>query len=111
MSEQRITGWASTKPGHNRYHFYDEQGKSLCSYQRKPGPLHFADDPKQLSAEDCCSSCDLHILKAKHPERYNSHPTLPVARQSSWQQKQYGAPPPPAASSAPPPAGDQLKLF
>lgn len=82
-------GWASTKPGKTKYHHYDAKGKSKCNYERQPGPLHFAPDPSKLSANECCSACDLHILKAKHPERFNNHPSLPIANQSTWQRKQY----------------------
>jgi hypothetical protein len=105
-------GWASTKPGKTKYHYYGADGKSQCNYERQPGPLHFADDPGQLAASDCCSSCDLHLLKAKHPERFNSHPSLPIDRQSTWQRKQYDPKTePPAVTPSPPAVTTQLGLF
>ncbi|GAA4349929.1 hypothetical protein GCM10023185_07070 [Hymenobacter saemangeumensis] len=109
-----IEGWASTNPGTTKYHHYGPDGQSKCSYQKGTGTsLHFHPQPEQLTPAECCTSCDLHILKAKHPERFNNHPTLPIDRQSKWQQKQYGtqAPEAPAPQPTPPPAATQLTLF
>ena len=72
-------GWASTKPGQTKYHHYDAQGVSKCSYQRQPGPLHFHPDPKQLTAQECCSSCDLHILKAEQAAKRAAPKPKPAA--------------------------------
>ena len=58
-------GWASTKPGQTKYHYYDRKGISTCSYQRELGPLHYAENPGQLTPAECCSSCDLALLKAE----------------------------------------------
>jgi hypothetical protein len=106
-------GWASTKPGQTKYHHYDAKGKSKCNYERQPGPLHYAPDPAQLTAQDCCSACDLAILKVKHPERFNNHPSIPIARQSAWQQKQYGSQPAQPKVEKPKPSAptQQLGLF
>ena len=64
MSESITTGWASTKPGYNRYHFYDAEGQSLCSYQRKPGVLHPWTGTRKIP-EDACSSCELHFERRR----------------------------------------------
>lgn len=58
-------GWASTKPGKTKYHHYDRKGESACNYQREAGPLHYHPDQKALTPAECCSSCDLHMLKAQ----------------------------------------------
>ncbi len=91
--ESNCEGWASTKPGKTKYHHYGPDGKSKCNYERQPGNLHYADDPRKLTAAECCSACDLHLLKAKNPGRYNNHPSLPIASQSKWQRKQYDSKP------------------
>ncbi len=108
-------GWASTKPGKTKYHHYHANGNSLkseCNYERKPGPLYYQMDPV---ASERCSACDLHLFKAKHPEKFNNHPSIPIERQSAWQKKQYGlkeiAPdvlPPKVVDDAP---NNQLDLF
>jgi hypothetical protein len=58
-------GWASTDPGHTKYHHYGPDGKSKCNYQKNHGPLHFAPNASALLPSECCSACDLHLLKAK----------------------------------------------
>ena len=58
MAEQlHQIGWASTKPGRTKYHFYQADGTSLCSYQRQPGALHFA-LPSALSPAQFCEACN-----------------------------------------------------
>ena len=57
MTEQP-NGWASTKPGRTKYHFY-RAGESLCSYLRKPGQLHFA-SPGSLQPRQFCEACNHH---------------------------------------------------
>jgi hypothetical protein len=64
MSSLLVTGWASTKPGRTRYHFYDAESQSLCSYQRKPGALHAWTGTRQIP-EDACSSCELHFKRRR----------------------------------------------
>ena len=57
-----ITGWACTKPGQVKHHYYTADGKSLCSYQRKPGPLHPwqpAFSSSRKIPDSACSSCEL----------------------------------------------------
>ncbi len=81
-------GWASTAPGRTKYHHYGADGKSKCSYQKQHGPLHFAPDPKQLTPEECCSSCDLHLLKAKQPEPPRPVPTIPKPTRQAGTQLQ-----------------------
>ena len=66
MSGALTTGWASTKPGRTRYHFYDTKGVSLCSYQRQPGPLHAFTGTRKIP-EDACSSCELHYKRRTAP--------------------------------------------
>jgi hypothetical protein len=58
MAEQaNQIGWASTKPGRTKYHFYLATGASLCSYQRQPGALHFA-MPSALQPRQFCEACN-----------------------------------------------------
>jgi hypothetical protein len=58
MGEQaHQIGWASTKPGRTKYHFYQANGESLCSYQRQPGALHFA-MPSVLQPRQFCEACN-----------------------------------------------------
>ena len=64
--DTNLTGWASTKPGVTKYHYY-EQGNSLCSYQRRPGELH--PYPAGNEPEAACSSCSLHLQKRKGERR------------------------------------------
>lgn len=60
MAEQlHQIGWASTTPGRTKYHFYQADGNSLCSYQRQPGALHFA-MPRDLQQKQFCEACNHH---------------------------------------------------
>ena len=74
------TGWASTKPGRTRFHFYDAAGKSLCSYQRQPGLLHAWTGTRKIP-EDACSSCELHFKRQK-ADTSNARPLPSLPNQS-----------------------------
>ncbi|MDO7853176.1 hypothetical protein [Hymenobacter convexus] len=56
-------GWASTKPGRTKYHFYQATGESLCNYHRQPGELHFA-MPRDLQPRQFCEACNSHRYSA-----------------------------------------------
>jgi hypothetical protein len=49
-------GWATTKIGRNKYHFYQANGESLCNYERQPGELHFA-LRSNLFEKELCEAC------------------------------------------------------
>ncbi|OWP62910.1 hypothetical protein CDA63_11875 [Hymenobacter amundsenii] len=57
--------WASTKPGQTRFHYFDGDGGTLCSYERKAGLLTPWGDAKRVPP-DACSSCLLHFKKGHH---------------------------------------------
>ncbi|MCA8830555.1 hypothetical protein [Hymenobacter pini] len=69
------SSWASTNPGTTKYHYYDGNGQSLCSYERKEGTLHPYTGTEKIPA-DACSSCKLHYQKGHHLEAAAPAPKL-----------------------------------
>jgi len=59
--QQPTVGWACTKKGVTKYHYYTADGKKLCRYQAQPGPLHFWTRIAygRRIPEQACSSCEL----------------------------------------------------
>lgn len=57
--------WASTKPGQTKFHYYDGDGLSLCSYERKTDTLTPWGDPGRMPPQ-ACSSCKLHFQRGDH---------------------------------------------
>ena len=65
-------GWACTKPGQTKYHYYTADGKKLCRYEAQPGLLSFWTKTPygRKTPEDSCSACELaysRLPKAKRP--------------------------------------------
>jgi hypothetical protein len=59
-------GWASTKPGETKYHYYRKGGVSLCSYQRRKGKLYYTDTKR--SKWEYCEACTNHLERTPAPE-------------------------------------------
>lgn len=59
-------GWA-TVTTQQKYHHYDAKGLTRCGYRRKKGELSYAALPADLSAWQCCSTCDSVILRTNEP--------------------------------------------
>lgn len=70
--------WASTRPGQTKYHYYDADGQSLCSYERKADTLTPWGDPGRIPP-DACSSCKLHHKRGDHLAAAVPGPTTVLA--------------------------------
>jgi hypothetical protein len=73
MDKPQQSGWACTKPGVTKHHYYTADGKKLCGYQAQPGPLHFwqrsTSAGSRKTPDSACSSCELAYSRLPKAEQ------------------------------------------